>query len=88
MQQDQQWGGEKMGGSKDESWKGQQGQKSMQEVQNVKGSQCEWVKWLREPCVAVLNISITDWVSMKMLLIQTPKDFYKTSVSLSLAAAQ
>lgn len=38
--------------------------------------------------VPVLNISITDWVVMKMLLIQTPKDFYKTSISLELAAAQ
>lgn len=33
--------------------------------------------------VPVLNISITDWAAMKMLLIHTPKDFYKTSISLS-----
>lgn len=38
---------------------------------------------LSEACVAVLNISITDWVAVKMLLIQTPKHFYKTSISLS-----
>lgn len=29
----------------------------------------------------LLNISITDRVAIKMLLIQTPKDFYKTSIS-------
>lgn len=41
----------------------------------------------RRDCVRLawhlLNISITDWVAIKMLLIQTPKDFYKTSISLN-----
>lgn len=47
----------------------------------------KWGKWIvaeiAPGSVPVLNISITDWVALNTRLIQTPKDFYKTSISLS-----
>lgn len=63
-------------------------QKRQREKLNVKERRVSEEIGMREKEIAwglvpALNISITDWVAMKMLLIHSPKDFYKTSISLS-----
>lgn len=82
MQQDEQLDENKSESKDKRRWNGK-GKK-------IGGTKCkrEETRVSEESChargsVPVLNISITDWAAMKMLLIQTPKDFYKTSISLS-----
>lgn len=82
MQQDEQLDENKSESKDKRRWNGK-GKK-------IGGTKCkrEETRVSEESChargsVPVLNISITDWAAMKMLLIHTPKDFYKTSISLS-----
>lgn len=74
---------------KDKKWRDGESKKRKNNVEgsntSERGREKSHGEW--RDCVRLawhlLNISITDWVAIKMLLIQTPKDFYKTSISLS-----
>lgn len=82
MQQDEQLDENKSESKDKRRWNGKGkkrgGTKCKREETRVSEESCH-----ARGAVPVLNISITDWAAMKMLLIQTPKDFYKTSISLS-----